>query len=136
MKRINVYVDTSGSFSMKEINEAYAVIHKLHEQNGKKFKYVIFYWHTEVYLKFIYNPNEPLPFPSGGGTNPECVIDHIAKSHPHKSYIITDGYYNIVKRFAEGEDITWVIADYGNYNHDCRHIGQTIYSRSILFERR
>lgn len=127
---ISVYVDTSGSMSIREINEAIEIINNLTKVGAKELH--IGLWHTNLYYhkkhkrSKLFEQNEI----QSGGTDLTEVLEDIKKKKPELSLVITDGYYSDVPIKLDTPVIFLIRGD-NNLKHPCAHIGVTIPYSSI-----
>jgi predicted metal-dependent peptidase len=93
LPQLNVYIDTSGSISVKEMNEFLTILNGFLKAGSRKCTLGL--WHTSLYLKRPYKLNGKLKEDEvqSGGTDMTEVCEDINKSNPDLSIILTDGYY-------------------------------------------
>lgn len=129
--KLNMYVDTSGSISYRELNEFLDVIDGFLKQGTKTCSLAL--WHTDMYYKKKYKVNSRLQQAEvqGGGTDPDPVLEDILKTKPELSIILTDGYFDMTDVNLKTKDIIWIISEGGNINHPNRHLGKTIPMKGI-----
>lgn len=122
---LNVYMDTSGSISYREMDEFYQTLKGWLQNSGKKCNLIL--WHTDIYLqkKFsLVNTFDTLNIQQGG-TDVSKVLEHIEKHNPDLSLILTDGEYEFSTMKPKNQ-IIWIISKEGNKSHPLKHIGKTI----------
>lgn len=134
MPKLNMYVDTSGSISYKELNAFLDIIDGFLKQGTKTCSLAL--WHTEIYYNKKYRLKTRLKEKEikGGGTDPDPVLDLIGKDRPELSIILTDGYYSPYRgrmNKLKGLDVIWIISENGDTNHPNKSIGKTIPMRGI-----
>jgi predicted metal-dependent peptidase len=84
-------VDTSGSVSNKDLEEAYSELYHMYK---KGVSIDVIHWDTRVVHEYTYKGEHTFPRKTNGGTQITAAIDYF-KDH-HKDYssfiIFTDGY--------------------------------------------
>lgn len=122
---ISAYVDTSGSFSHTEINGAFKMLNTILGE-GQMQKCSVGLWHTELYSFKKYKKGKPILADDieSGGTNPECVLEHINKTNPNIAIVFTDGYYSPTSMKVTSP-VVFVISKNGNADHPYKHLGLT-----------
>lgn len=126
LPQINVYVDTSGSMSIRELNESIDIMSGFMKVGGKQCNLGL--WHTDLYhfkKHKLSQPVDPEIFHSGG-TDPRPCLEHIKATKPNLSIILTDGHYDHVDINLGDCEVIFVIRDDNNIDHPCSHLGQTI----------
>lgn len=128
--RINVYIDSSGSMSHKELNECFQVLDGFLKAGDKKCNLGL--WHTSLYYFKPYKLNNEITegMLESGGTDVKETIEHIFKNTPNLALILTDGYFSAVDKKVTG-DIIWIILEGGDENHPMKHIGKTITLKGL-----
>lgn len=134
MPFLNIYPDSSGSISVREMNEFFRVVNGFLGA-GQYKQCNIGFWHTELYLPEKvrkYKPNTEIKEGEveGGGTEPLCVLEHIKATSPNLSLILTDGHY-CASDIKLNQQVIWIISDGGNFNHPYAHIGITVQMSSL-----
>lgn len=122
---INVYIDTSGSISHKELNEFLAVMDGFLKNSSKRCN--LGFWHTELYDVTKYKLGTKINEGNiqSGGTDPTCVVEHIENKKPDLSIVLTDGHYD-KSRIKLTQKVIWVISKDGNVNHPHANHGRTV----------
>ncbi len=94
LPQLNVYIDTSGSISVKEMNEFLTVLNGFLKAGSRKCQLGL--WHTQLYKKKKYKLNQNLLENEieSGGTDMTQVCEDINKMNPDLSIILTDGYFS------------------------------------------
>lgn len=125
LPQINVYIDTSGSMSIREINESINLMSGFMKVGNKQCNLGL--WHTNLYHFKKHKLNKPIEEDAfqSGGTDPDPVLEHIKKNKPNLSIIITDGFYS-QSSIELKEDVVWCIRDDNNVDHPNKHIGKTV----------
>jgi predicted metal-dependent peptidase len=129
-----MYIDTSGSISYRELNEFLDIVDGFLKQGTKTCTLNL--WHTDLYYSKKYKLKNRLKQADleSGGTDPDPVLDKIAKDRPELAIILTDGYYSgyrgSVKKL-NGIDIIWIISEGGSMDHSNKDIGKTIPMKGI-----
>jgi len=126
-----MYVDTSGSISYKELNEFLDVIDGFLKQGTKTCTLAL--WNTDIYYNKKYKVNSRITEREimSGGTDPDPVLDHISKTKPELSIILTDGFYDRTRVNIKTKDIIWIISEGGQIQHPNAHLGKTIPMKGI-----
>jgi len=129
--KLNMYVDTSGSISHRELNEFLDIIDGFLKQGTKTCTLAL--WHTDIYYNKQYRIKSRLEQKEvqGGGTDPDPVLEEIQKIRPELSIILTDGFYSQTKIDLKSKDVIWIISENGNVQHPNAHIGKTIPMKGI-----
>lgn len=128
--KIYFYVDTSGSISVREANEALRVVEQFLKHGTDRCKLQLF--HHDLYYSKEYSKKKKLveeDFESGG-TDLQPVIDHIVKNNPDLAIIITDGYYGEVTQRKLGIKTLFLISAGGTTEHPLKGLGETFKIRS------
>lgn len=129
--KLNMYVDTSGSISYKELNEFLDVIDGFLKQGTKTCTLAL--WNTDIYYNKKYKVNSRITEKEimSGGTDPDPVLEHISKVKPELSIILTDGFYDRTRVNIKTKDIIWIISEGGQIQHPNAHLGKTIPMKGI-----
>lgn len=129
--KLNMYVDTSGSISYRELNEFLDIIDGFLKQGTKTCTLAL--WHTNIYYNKKYKLKSRLEQKEveGGGTDPDPVLEDIKKVKPELSIILTDGYYSPTRVDIKSKDIIWIISENGQVDHPNKHLGKTIPMKGI-----
>jgi len=125
MPFMNMYMDTSGSFTYNEINQSIKMINALLGE-GQMKKCNLGLWHTSLYSFKKYKKGSLFKESEieSGGTDPREVFDHIKKNNPNLSIIFTDGYYS-KEDIKLSNRIIFIISDGGQVDHPYKDIGLT-----------
>lgn len=125
LPQLSMYVDTSGSISINEMNEFFNIISGFLRVGARHC--LLGLWHTSLYYKKRFKLNGQLAKEDleSGGTSVTPTLEDIKKTNPNLSIILTDGYYDnsSVKPTSE---IIWIISKGGNKDHPLKNIGKTI----------
>ena len=115
LPQLNVYIDTSGSISVKEMNEFLAILNGFLKAGTRKCQ--LGFWHTSLYKKRTYKVNSKIKDNEieSGGTDMTQVCEDINKTTPDLAIILTDGYYDTRVK-PKGETII-IISDKGGMDH-------------------
>lgn len=132
--KLNMYVDTSGSISYRELNQFLDIIDGFLKQGSKTCKLAL--WHTDIYYNKKYKIKSRLEQKEiqAGGTDPNPVLDSIIEERPELAIILTDGFfspYNGNMKALKGIDIIWIISENGAIDHPNKSFGKTIPMRGI-----
>lgn len=108
-------VDTSGSISVKELNEFLAVVDGFLKAGSRKC--MVGFWHTKLYKLKKYKLGQKIKQEEieSGGTDMTDTITKINEKRPDLSIILTDGYYD-TNVLPETECVI-VISDGGTLDH-------------------
>jgi predicted metal-dependent peptidase len=125
LPNLTMLVDTSGSISLRELNEFLHIISEFLKVGTRNCQLAL--WHTELYYKKKYKLGTELDKSElqSGGTNITCALEDIKKTNPNLAIILTDGYYD-VSDVKVNSEIIWIISKGGNVNHPMKHMGKTI----------
>lgn len=123
--KINFYIDTSGSISITEANEALRTVDKFLKHGAPKCKLNMF--HTELYYTKEYKLNAEVKKEDFeiGGTDLQPVITDICKTNPDLAIIITDGYYGEVMQKKLNTKVLFLISEGGTTDHPLKGLGET-----------
>lgn len=122
---LNMYIDTSGSISVTEMNQFLDIMHNFLKAGSRKCNLGL--WHTDLYYKKPYKLGsklDPDAVQSGGTDIDDAIID-MNKTRPNLTIILTDGYINDSDQIPKGE-IIFIISKGGNANHSLKKYGKTI----------
>lgn len=108
-------VDTSGSISVKELNEFLTVVDGFLKAGSRKC--MIGFWHTSLYKMKKYKLGQKIKQEEieSGGTDLTDTIQRINKDKPDLSIILTDGYYG--SDLQPETEIVFVISENGTMDH-------------------
>lgn len=120
-----VNIDTSGSISIEEYNNALRILDNFLHTGARSCKLGL--WHTNLYYNKKYKLGQKLNNDDiqSGGTDVACVLEYVKKNNPDLTIILTDGYYDDVN-INLTNDIIWIIFERGNQNHPLKRFGKTI----------
>lgn len=126
LPKLEVFIDTSGSISITELNEFLAVISGFLKVGGKQC--FLGLWHTNLYYHKKYKLNSKLSEDAvqSGGTDVTPVLEKISSTQPNLSVILTDGEFHNDFKGKITSDVLWVISKNGREDHPHRNIGKTI----------
>ena len=132
MPKVDIYIDSSGSISVEELNEFLSVVDEFLKVGNRKC--MIGLWHTDLYSFKGYRMGDRLKKMSleSGGTDPECVIDKAVERRADLAIVITDGCYGDVaweKKVRNKSDIPqtiWVISKDGSENHPLKDMSNSV----------
>lgn len=115
LPQLNIYIDTSGSISVKEMNEFLTILNGFLKAGTRKCQLGL--WHTSLYKKRLYKMNGKLKQDEieSGGTDMTDVCEDINKSAPDLSIILTDGYYST--EVQPKNDTIIIISESGGMDH-------------------
>lgn len=125
MPSINVYMDTSGSIGSSEIHEFVEVLNKFFSAGVERVKG--YFFHTSLYggIKIDKNFKVENHATQSGGTDLQCVVDHISKHPADLNIILTDGYYGDVDCKTLAPTV-FVISRQGTPEHPLKRLGKTV----------
>ncbi len=112
-------VDTSGSISVKELNEFLTVVDGFLKAGSRKC--MIGFWHTSMYKLKKYKLGNKIKQEEieSGGTDMTDTVEKVNKGKPDLAIILTDGYYGTTVN-PEVETII-VISENGTMDHPLKH---------------
>lgn len=112
-------VDTSGSISVKELNEFLTVVDGFLKAGSRKC--MIGFWHTSMYKLKRYKLGQKIKQEEiqSGGTDMTDTVEKINKAKPDLSIILTDGYYDT--RTQPETEIVVVISENGTLDHPLKN---------------
>lgn len=122
--KVDFYIDSSGSMSVREINFALATVDKFLTLIDKCN---INLFHTEVYNSQKYKKGHKVKESEfeTGGTDLTGVMQKIVRSQADLSIIITDGYYGDVE-IKTDKKLLFLITKGGTVDHPLKRFGETI----------
>lgn len=129
---LHMFIDTSGSISVEEINEFLGVIKEFIRISGNACTITKF--HTDIYgtQKFTRNSMIKQGDLQSGGTELTPVLEHILKTQPELSIVLTDGCYGdvpIERKMNRGQKFpttVFMISKGGDMKHPLKRLGETI----------
>lgn len=125
LPRLNFYIDTSGSISIREMNEFLTIMEKFLKVGVRECTLGL--WHTSLYYKKKHKLGNKLKqdVVQSGGTLVESALEDIDNTNPNLSIILTDGHFEQSDVKPSGE-VIFIISNGGNENHPMKNIGKTI----------
>jgi len=129
--KLNVYVDTSGSISHKELNKFIGVIRNFLKAGANVA--TLFFWNTSIYHSEKIKTKTDIRENTiqSGGTDITEVVEHINKHKPDLSIILTDGYFSESVKFQQN-NIIWVISEDNGTSHPYKDVGKTITLKTVV----
>lgn len=130
--KVDVYLDTSGSISIDELNESFQIITNFLNSGIKKINLGL--WHTSLYSVKQIKRNTVLEKTDiqTGGTDVTETLEHIIKNQSDLSLIFTDGFFDKVDiTIPASKEIIWIIRNDLQVNHPNNHIGKTVSYNKI-----
>lgn len=125
LPQLSCYIDTSGSISLKELNEFLHIMSGFLKVGTRQCQLGL--WHTSLYYKKKYKLNTELnkaDLESGGTDIGPALLD-VKKTRPNLAIFLTDGYYEKVD-IKLGSEVIFIISTGGNKEHPLKHLGKTI----------
>ena len=128
---VTIYMDSSGSISVREIQEFSRVINSLLETIPKKLK--LANWHTSVYsFTEIDNIEQAVgTINESGGTDVECVMRHIDANPCNLAIVLTDGHYEEALP-CKSRNVVYIISKGGMLKHGMSNHGHTFLLENLL----
>lgn len=125
--RVKFLLDTSGSISVKEFDEAMGHCNKILEVLQAQCD--VSFFHTNVYGNQKMKKGKKIDFSAleSGGTELKPVIEDINKSSHDLFIVITDGCYSDVDLETK-KKIIFLISKSGNTEHPLKRMGKTVQS--------
>ena len=118
MGAMNIYMDTSGSISARELSalmtEVRSIVHTMKPQQTNLYTF-----DHELYKPITLSHDfriEQLRLKGGGGTSIEPVVEDIENTKPEIAVIFTDGYFNEAEysKISRYTNLFWLIYDQPN----------------------
>lgn len=130
LPKVDIHIDTSGSMSHREINEAIGIMENLMKVGAKEVN--IGLWNTEEYFfkKHRFGTKFDQQEIQSGGTDVTSTLINIKKNQPALAIIITDGYMEHVD-IKITTPLIWLIRADTNLNHPNKEKGITIKYSSV-----
>lgn len=125
-----MYVDTSGSISIREANEFLSIVSQFLKVGVRKCTLCL--WHTDIYYKQPYKLHDEVArdvFESGG-TDVTCVLEDVVRNKPNLSIVLTDGGYSETT-IVPSSEMLWIISAGGDEEHPMCHVGKTMKLESL-----
>lgn len=132
LPKLTMYLDTSGSISIEELNEFIIIVENFLRVGSRKCNMAFF--HTEMYGKKPFKLGERINREDiqSGGTDLAAVLADVRTSKPDLTIIITDGCYgdvDVESWLKPGEifpQVLWIISKGGTESHPLKRFGDTI----------
>lgn len=127
---LSIYIDTSGSISLTEMNQFITVLRNFVKFSGKKYN--LHLWHTNVYYSGKHKLKDDLSddiFQSGG-TDVDDALQNVIDTQPNLAIIFTDGMFSR-SDLRPATQVLWIISEGGDKNHPNKDIGETILLEGI-----
>lgn len=130
LPKVEIFIDTSGSMSHREINEAMTIMENLMKVGAKET--TVGLWNTELYYhkKHRFGTKFNQGEIQSGGTDVTQVLELINKIQPALAIIITDGFMSHVPIKIK-TPLIWLIRADTNLQHPNKEKGITIKYSSI-----
>jgi len=112
-------VDTSGSISVKELNEFLTVVDGFLKAGSRKC--MIGFWHTSMYKLKKYKLGQKITQEEieSGGTDMTDTVEKVNKGQPDLAIILTDGYYS--SNVDPEVQMVVVISENGTMDHPLKN---------------
>lgn len=132
LPRLNLYLDTSGSISIEELNEFLDIVDNFLKVGARKCD--ISFFHTSNYGHQQYKMGQRIDKSQiqSGGTELTPVMEDILRKKADLSIVITDGCYGDVtvdQKMRPGEKFPqtlFIISKMGMENHPLTRYGETV----------
>jgi predicted metal-dependent peptidase len=132
LPRLNLYLDTSGSISIEELNEFLSIVDEFLRVGTRKCD--ISFFHTENYGHRQYKMGQKIERSEiqQGGTELRPVMEDIVRKAADLSIVITDGYYGdvaIEESMRPGQKFPqtlFIISKDGTEKHPLVRLGDTV----------
>lgn len=132
LPKLNLYLDTSGSISVEELNEFLEIVDQFLKVGARKCN--LSFFHTANYGHCQYKMGTKIDKSQieSGGTELTPVMQDILKKRADLSIIITDGYYgdvNVESWMRPGENYPqtlFIISKGGTESHPLVRLGDTV----------
>ena len=132
LPKLNMYLDTSGSISIEELNEFLEIVDNFLKAGSRKCRINLF--HTNNYYSADYKLGDRLDRSQveSGGTCLQSSFADIAKRRPDLAVFVTDGCYSNVEfekmlppsiKFPQ---TLFIISRQGTKDHPIKRLGMTI----------
>lgn len=131
LPKVHFYGDSSGSMSVKEMNQFLHVMSEFLKAGAKTC--MLGLWHTNLYYKQKYKLGTNIDksiFESGGTDVTETIAD-IRKTKPDLAIIFTDLYFDMPD-IRGCPEIIWVVTEGGNKNHKFPKEQKVIYLDKLV----
>lgn len=132
LPRLNLYLDTSGSISVEELNEFLAIVDQFLKVGSRKCD--ISFFHTSNYGHQQYKLGQKISKDQiqSGGTELTPVMQDILRKRADLTIVITDGYYGDVpveSWMRPGQHFPqtlFIISKGGTQDHPLKRLGDTV----------
>jgi predicted metal-dependent peptidase len=132
LPKLELYLDTSGSISVEELNEFLEIVDQFLKVGARKCN--ISFFHTDLYGRQSYKMGTKIGRSQiqSGGTDLTKTLQDILMRKGDLSIIITDGAYDDVpveswmKPGQQFPQVLWIISKDGNEQHPLARIGNTV----------
>jgi predicted metal-dependent peptidase len=132
LPKLNLYLDTSGSISIEELNDFLLIVDQFLKVGARKCD--ISFFHTENYGHMQYKMGQKIDrtMIQSGGTELSPVMQDILRKKADLSIVITDGCYGDVPAeswMRPGQQFPqtlWIISKGGTQDHPLKRFGDTV----------
>jgi predicted metal-dependent peptidase len=136
LPKLDIYLDTSGSISTEELNEALIIVDNFLKAGSRKCTLNLF--HTDNYYREEYKLGQRLGDDGiqskvqSGGTDLESSLKAIYENNSDLSIFVTDGYYSDVdvEKWTKGNEkfpqCLFIISKGGSEEHPLKRLGDTV----------
>ncbi|MEM4725966.1 MAG: VWA-like domain-containing protein [Nitrososphaerales archaeon] len=132
LPRLELYIDTSGSISIEELNEFLDIVDNFLKVGSRKCN--ISFFHTELYGRQQYKIGSKINRSQIqiGGTSLKEVLSDIWARRGDLNIIVTDGCYDDVpfeswmKPGQTFPQVLWIISKQGKEDHPLKRLGDTV----------
>ena len=132
LPKLELYLDTSGSVSVEELNEFLEIVDQFLKVGARKCN--ISFFHTDLYGRQSYKIGTKIDRSQiqSGGTDLTKTLNDIFMRRGDLSIIITDGCYGDVpveswmKPGQQFPQVLWIISKDGTEDHPLKRIGETV----------
>lgn len=132
LPKLNLYLDTSGSISIEELNEFLEIVDNFLKAGSRKCRLNLF--HTANYYSVDYKLGDRLDrkMVESGGTELKSSFEDIAKRRPDLAIFVTDGCYSnvefekMVPPSIKFPSTLFIISRQGSADHPIKRLGTTI----------
>lgn len=132
LPKLDMYLDTSGSISIEELNEFLEIVDNFLKAGSRKCRLNLF--HTNNYYSEEYKLGSRLDrsMVESGGTCLQSSFENIAKRRPDLAVFVTDGCYGNVEfekmlpPSVKFPQTLFIISRQGSKDHPIKRLGNTI----------
>jgi len=132
LPKLELYLDTSGSVSVEELNEFLEIVDQFLKVGARKCN--ISFFHTDLYGRQSYKIGAKIDRSQiqSGGTDLTKTLNDIFMRRGDLSIVITDGCYGDVpveswmKPGQQFPQVLWIISKDGTEDHPLKRIGETV----------